>query len=686
MVNDLFTIFYWWIFLFGLGIIFLPLTFSIFRKFFDRGYSFSKIISILIVGYSLWLLASFQILPFSRQSIWLLLFIFIALIFYFGKKRFSEIKEFLIKNKKILIFEELLFFLALLFWSYVRGFNPAIEGLEKFMDFGFVNSILKDKYFPPLDMWMIGKTINYYYFGHYIAAFLTKLSGLDSAITYNLMIATIFAFSVSLSFSLAGNFIYFWQERKNFKKILLAGILGALLVSLGGNLHPLWWYFTHGFSFENYWYPDATRFVERKFGANDDCIHEFPIYSFVVADLHGHLNNLPFVLLFLALVFAFFAEEKREKFLPILGLTLAVFVMTNTWDFPIYSLFLGCSLTFLFLKEKFKNIKDLFLVFKKTASFLFPVLILALLASLPFLLNFKLVGKGIAINFTRTPLFPHLIVLWGYQFFFGVLFYGFLLFEFLKQKREGFKNTEIFILLLFFVSFILILIPEIIYQKDIYDFPYHRSNTMFKLVYQAFVMLALASSFVVFFFLEKIKSFWVKIDLFLIFAFLLFFVLSYPYFAIKGYYGNIFKIKNYVGLYGLNFLLQNYPDDYKAILWLKENIREKVGVLEAAGDSFTDFNRVSAITGFPTIQGWLVHEWLWRGSFDEVGERAEKVRIIYETADEGEALKILKEYQIQYVLLGAKEKEKYQIKEEKFGKIGNLVFQSGETKIYKINQ
>src|SRR5258708_38797604 len=31
--------------------------------------------------------------------------------------------------------------------------SPDIHGLEKYMDYGFVNSILRSQYFPPKDMW-----------------------------------------------------------------------------------------------------------------------------------------------------------------------------------------------------------------------------------------------------------------------------------------------------------------------------------------------------------------------------------------------------------------------------------------------------------------------------------------------------------------------------------------------------
>ena len=147
-------------------------------------------------------------------------------------------------------------------WSFIRGFQPDIQGLEKFMDYGFMQSILKSDYFPPKDMWFAGGSINYYYFGHYISALLTNLSGLEPLITYNLMIATLFALSFSASFSLGSNLSKF--ATRNSKLIILSGFLAAFLVCLGGNLHALWYLLKHG-NFQSYWYPDATRFiVDRK--------------------------------------------------------------------------------------------------------------------------------------------------------------------------------------------------------------------------------------------------------------------------------------------------------------------------------------------------------------------------------------------------------------------------------------
>jgi len=44
-------------------------------------------------------------------------------------------------------------------------------------------------------------------------------------------------------------------------------------------------------------------------------------------------------------------------------------------------------------------------------------------------------------------------------------------------------------------------------------------------------------------------------------------------------------------------------------------------------------NEFSAYTGLPTIAGWWVHEWLWRGSSDVVGIIIPDIVNIYESDD-----------------------------------------------------
>jgi len=754
------------------------MTFLLFRKFVDRGYIFSKIFGILIASYAVWIAGSLHVASFSLPTIIGSLVVLAGVNVVIWKKY-----RHVFMDKPIpwywIIAEEFLFFITLWFWSYIRANEPSIHGLEKFMDYGFVNSILRANYFPPLDMWLTkspdytgGYFINYYYYGHYIAAFLTKISGIDSAVTYNLMIATLFAFTFTLPFSIGITLAHSISRgiRNKLKpisselpraKLLLLGILFGFIVSMGGNLHTLYvftngypnetpqppWNVEWGFHPEKYWYPNATRFIPFT-------IHEFPIYSFVVADLHGHVSDIPFVLFTLAILLTLILPETEissgtaslnssgksklkssdannilEQFkthtqipLPIiglLGLLLAVMYMTNAWDGLIYMGLTGLVILLInghLHKPAAWKWQDV--IYRTFSAALFLVFFF-FVTSLPFMLNFQpfassvgflcspkfLEGKSFGPlifeqgKCQKSPLYM-LAILWGF-FYFNVIFYFFIVTVPTIKKRFFHKissfiptlyPTDYFILLLILLSTGLLIFPEFFYLKDIYP-AHYRANTMFKLGYQAFMMLGLVSAYAVY----RIRSLSFpfkkpKIILIYTIGFLCLFglIAIYPNFAINSYYG---ELKTYKGLYGLNWFSNQYPDDYKAALWLRSNIQctnsscdNQPVIVEAVGDSYTDYARFSANTGLPTIVGWPVHEWLWRKTYDEAGRRIPEVTNIYESSDETLTKSILKKYNASYIIVGTLEREKYKLlKEDKIQKLGTVVFESGTTKIYKLN-
>lgn len=728
--QDFFFILNWWLVLFGLGLAFLPLTLRLFNSFWDKGWLFSKVLAIAVTSYSVWLLGSLHLAPFTRGAIlavvgfWILVNWGLIKIKTQSAKRRTQnyslkLKTVLRGHWKLFIFEEILFALCLLAWSWVRANQPDILGLEKFMDFGFINSILRSEYFPPADMWFAGKTINYYYFGHFVAAFLTRLSNLESAVTYNLMIATIFAFTFGLGFSLGSNFYFLHLLHPSGGKkthptgatgTILAGLISALLLTLGGNLHTAWWLITYG-NFNTYWYPDETRFIGYNPPTDDKTIHEFPMYSFTVSDLHSHVSDLPFVLLFLGLLLAIFHPTGAKRLHPsgvLLALVLAVMYMTNSADALMYFAILGMVVFWLATHPTSAELHPSGV--KHGLLFSFLTLALAFLFSLPFQLNFKQLIKGIALVHSHSPLWQ-LTVLYGGPV---SLFLTFVIFLFGRrlftvpmkaeniikvlaalfsvkikvfrrreeEKRGSLLKVDFLAIILGLFALAFILAPEVLYFKDIYIASHYRSNTMLKFSYQAFIILSLLFSYFAFRCFSLIRSLLTRI-LFAAFAIVLFTAqMSYPYFAIKGYYGGL---REYKGLYGLKFLERNYPDDDAAILWLKENVKGQPVILEAVGESYTDYARVSMSTGLPTVVGWPVHEWLWRGSYDEPGKRREEVRQIYELEDAKGSRKLLDTYKVGYVFLGELERKQYSgLKEEKFKDLGELVFSKGGTEIYRV--
>ena len=325
--SDIAFIIKWWLVFFVIGLIFLPLTTKIFSNFFDKGYIFSRILGIALISYVVFVLATLKILPFTELTIFLVVFSFLILNIFLISKYPNILISFK-RSWKIFLFEEILFLSTLFFWSYIHAHQPDIHGLEKYMDFGFVNSIIRSEHFPPKDMWLTPHSINYYYFGHVVTAVLTKLSNMPSYITFNLMLATIFALTFTSVFSIVLNLLNTFlatteAQKKNetqknkfsvsriFSVSVVAGLLSGFLATLAGNLHtiyaffkpyvnenpvPFWQLLFSPQTFPNsYWYPNATRFIH-------NTIHEYPLYSFVVSDLHAHVLDMPFVLLMIAVL------------------------------------------------------------------------------------------------------------------------------------------------------------------------------------------------------------------------------------------------------------------------------------------------------------------------------------------------------------------------------------------------
>jgi len=742
----------WHLSLFLLGILFLPLAFILFPKFIDRGYIFAKILAIIFLTYTSLFFGTLHILPFGTLSLlFLLSCLFIAQIFFFLKtKNQRDIFKESLKNVFIfIVIEEILFFIILLFWSYIRSISPDINGLEKYMDFGFVNSILRSTYFPPKDMWLTPEPINYYYFGHMATAVLTKISFLPSSITYNLMMATLAALTFVASFSIGINLIWKYVRGKLLPiRIFFIGIIAALLVSFSGNLHtlytlflpyenenpqPFWELVFSPQTFPNsYWYPNATRFIH-------NTIHEFPLYSWTVSDLHGHVLDIPFVLLTIALLYSILQQFSHLKkastslnssqtfvnkialittYLPIplpyvilSSFILSVLYMTNAWDGLIYFLLTHLILFYLIILNSRKNkiplLKKVFNVLSQIIPSFAILFFGFILFSLPLSLFFKPFVSGIGIlcapdfltslgsigpllfepdHCQRSPLWQ-LLLLHGFFFIYILIF---LFFTFKNKKNE---LSDYFVLLLILLSLVLILIPEFIYAKDIYP-AHYRANTMFKLVFQAFIMLSLSTAYII----PRVAQYLRESEkrssfiLYLIFApltvILLTIVLSYPYFAINSYYSNVFAFGSNTppeskGLNGIRYL-EKYPDDYKALLWIEQNIQGQPIILEAQGDSYTEYSRISSNTGIPTVLGWTVHEWLWRGSYDIPAPRIEDVKIMYETADDSLRRTLFDKYNITYVFIGELENEKYTVSDKLTLQTTNVIFRSGDTKILKI--
>ncbi len=475
---------------------------------------------------------------------------------------------------------------------------------------------------------------------------------------------------------------------------------------------------------EKFWFPNSTRYIGYNPETSDKTIHEFPSYSFVLGDLHAHAINIMFVLTVLAMLFAWLQYRKErmdtvrigtttkkaslwcEALHPVillLGFFIGMFHMTNFWDFPIYFVVAGAIILFsnaVIYQFSFDTVK-------LTALQAVVVLAVAKIVALPFTLNFDQISTTIRLNYYRTPM-HQLIVLWGLPVVLVIIFicdrYSVLtrlgvltgfrydekgqkipprlrdedkerltehekatLVEFIPEKNKLFQFIEnltisdLFVITIGLCAIGLILIPELIYVKDIYEGDYKRSNTMFKLTFQAYIMLALCMAFILMKLTAFARTYFQRVAG-IVFGLCFLTTLGYFGNAVNGWFGDVRDASRYQGLDATAFMQKESAQDAEAVAWMKENLTGTPVVLEAWGPSYSFYERISAMTGLPTVMGWQTHEWLWRseasGVFPAVvNERRRDVVEIYYSTDEARVRELIEKYNIEYIYVGASERK-----------------------------
>lgn len=723
--GDVWTFWTWYLLALVLGAAAMPLTGRLFRRFQDRGWMFSKVTAIAVSGFITWFFVAIKIIKFTTMTCIVVTLVCAAasLILYCREQK-AGFECIPFAHLDLVYAEELLFFAAFLLWTYFAGFHPAAYGTEKFMDYGFMEAMMRSKTLPATDLWYSQGKINYYYGGQYFAVFLTKLSGAKVELTYNLMRTFVAGLAFAMPFSLVHQMVTdrLGKTRSRWKKALpsVTGILAGISVSIAGNMHYVVYgqiipfiQKLKGEEVSSYWFPDATRYIGFNPDVEDKTIHEFPCYSFVLGDLHAHVVDIMFVLLILGLLYAWMKKVRttelsgesmsRRKFwkkqllMPQLlatGALLGMFHWTNYWDFVIYFVVTcGAALFMNIIGQKGK----IRWVLGVTAAQAAEILILATVIIMPFTLQFDTSNMVQGIALAQHHSLPHqLLVLWGLPGILTILFVVSLLIEKLRGAEQkslyhlltSIRLPDLFAVLMGLCAIGLVLIPELVYVRDIYENGNARANTMFKLTYQAYIMFGMTMIYVIFRLLVIGKN---KILKVLAFIGLFFFVWTCGYFgnSIHSWFGEVWKPSQYKGLNATAFLETDFPEDVNGIRWLKENISDAPVVLEANGDSYSEYERVSAMTGLPTIMGWYVHEWLWRGNLSDLNAKIEEIQEIYTSTDATRVKELLEEYNVSYIFVGSCERNKYgaDMNNDLLKSLGEVVFQDSEypTYIVKIN-
>src|SRR3990172_11171307 len=170
----------WWVVIQVIGAVTFPIGYAFFNRLPDRGYAFSKVLGLLLVGYLLWMGAVTGVISNSRGSIQLILLALgIVAIVIVGRKR-EEIGEFLRERWSYIFFVEALFLTAFVVAAWFRSYVPDLIGTEKPYEFAYLNSILRSEQLPPNDPWLSGFYLSYYYFVFVMIAAVIKLTAVPA--------------------------------------------------------------------------------------------------------------------------------------------------------------------------------------------------------------------------------------------------------------------------------------------------------------------------------------------------------------------------------------------------------------------------------------------------------------------------------------------------------------------------
>lgn len=520
------------------------------------------------------------------------------------------------------------------------------------------------------------------------------------------------------------------------------------------------------------WYPTEHWFWFRGTRVIPGAITEFPFFSFLLGDLHPHVMSIPLVLLSLGLAAATwrargplsFATHRRSPWPGLaLGVIFGGLAFENAWDALTFSGVLAVAVAARNLRSP-----PIAAALRGTLTYLMPIAAVAVAAYLPWYRDFGSQVGGL-FPYTGAGTRPaHAFLQFGPLLLCAVLGLGWLALRrdlalvrssalgavlvpvvplvawaFHAQWRGDFgaaidargsgwvtlaaygaitalltgaftalatrRHPAALPLGLAALGALLLYGSELFYIKDIFVRDIPRLNTVFKLSYQAWIVLAAGGSVAL---AAAIKRSWEAnrpIDwLAAPIAGLVLLGAVYPVTALANRTGGF---GNETAVDGLASVARNDPAEYALILWVGQHLEPGDVIIEGTGrtwrrDSttgqpllanpqpgvdYSDGGRVSARTGQPTPIGWYFHEIQWRG--DSAANRAEfrarqdMVDSLYTGHDAATALDVLARTGARYVVVGRLEQSLYPPDlMPDFASFLEIAFESGGLRVYRLGR
>ena len=549
--------------------------------------------------------------------------------------------------------------------AFLRLSAMAVTATEKPMDLAILATLLRPGTIPPVDPWLAGQSIPYYYFGFVPWLLPAKILGFAPDVVFNLLLPTLAAVSAQGAWALA----------RAVGGSRRTGVMAAFLVVFAGTFDG-WRQLFAGTPLSGLDLWPSSRAIQ-------GTITEFPLFTFHLGDLHPHLLCLPFVLV--AIFLGRVLGSVRGRWAPTIVLCAVLYgaaAASNPW----------CAIPL--------GLAILLVVVGDEAGFVRPVgpglwrwiRVAALglagwILYLPFWLNFHPPAEGFGwvtggtrINemllFLGGVLIPPVLVTWELswrwggvdlarrQFSRAVWLAGLVLVAILTRRpllaltlgvgtvlavtvwRGKFRRARpVFALTL--VPLALLAFMELLYFKDPYGAEFYRMNTVFKASHLAFSLLAVVAP-VLLGWLRRRRALLAYAGAALVL------LAGLPQLATLGGRALASPV---AGWDGLGWMA---PGEPAAAAWLRQQRPGSV-LVEGVGDAYSDAARMSSASGVPAVLGWDNHEGVWRGGDigQETDRRKAEIERLYKCGDPKEVQRIARQFGASLIVVGSVERRLY---------------------------
>ena len=225
------------------------------------------------------------------------------------------------------------------------------------------------------------------------------------------------------------------------------------------------------------------------------------------------------------------------------------------------------------------------------------------------------------------------------------------------QRRSSTNNvsmpgTEALLAWSCLIGIALLIGAELFYIRDVFEKFSPRMNTVFKLHYQAWLLVVPVICCLVAVYLARAGRVARLMATPLLVA-LCVISLLYPVSATVSRWGTSRATVDATGF------IASLPDEAAAIEWLKRNAGRDAVIVEAGGNSYSQYSFLSTYSGVPTVLGWVGHESQWRGDIPEIQERLNTVDSFYRFGDAAALQKLVERYGATHVVVGTRERSFY---------------------------